>query len=46
MLVMSKKARTPLLVKKILKAVDYVKGLNKSLESENSTIIEEVKICL
>lgn len=46
MLVMSKKAKTPLLVKKILKAVDYVKGLNKSLESENSTIIEEVKICL
>ena len=47
MLVMNKKIRPSLLAKKILKAVDYVRGLNdKSLGPEKSTIIEEVKMCL
>jgi len=45
MLVMNKKAGPSLLVKKILKAVDYIKRLNdKSLRSEKSTIIEDVKV--
>jgi hypothetical protein len=47
LLVMNKKARPSLFVKKILKAVGYVRELDyKSLGPENSTIIKEVKICL
>jgi len=45
MLVMNKKIRPSLLVKKISKAIDYVKGLNdKSQGLEKSTIVEEVKM--
>src|SRR6266849_1639796 len=47
LLVMNKKTRPSLLVKKILKAVDYTRGLDgKSLGQENSIVIEEVKVCL
>jgi hypothetical protein len=46
-LVMKKKPRPSLLVKKILKAVNYVRGLDaKSLGTENSTVIEGIKVCL
>jgi len=46
LLVMNKKTRPSLLTKKILKAVDYMRGLkDKSLGPENSAIIEEVKVC-
>jgi hypothetical protein len=45
MLVMNKKVRPSLLAKKILEAVDYVRGLNdKSPRPEKSTIIKEVKV--
>jgi hypothetical protein len=45
MLVMNKKTRPSLLVKKILKAIDYAKRLdNKSQGLEKSTIIKEVKM--
>ena len=47
LLIMNKKARPFLLVKKILKAVDYIRELDtKSQGPENSTVIEEVKMCL
>ena len=46
LLIMNKKARPSLLVKKILRAVDYMRGLeDKSLGSKNSAVLEEVKVC-
>ena len=45
LLVMNKKTRPSLLTKKILKAVDYVRGLeDKPPGPENSAVIEEVKV--
>jgi hypothetical protein len=45
MLVMNKKSRPSLLVKKILKAINYVRGLDeKSLKPEKSQILEEIKV--
>ncbi|MGI0087696.1 MAG: hypothetical protein ACREBI_07010 [Nitrosotalea sp.] len=44
-LVMKKKPRT-LLVKNILKAVDYVRGLDAKLLVSKNSAIEEVKVCL
>jgi predicted regulator of Ras-like GTPase activity (Roadblock/LC7/MglB family) len=44
-LVTDKKVRVSLIVKKIVKAIDYIKGLNnKSAEPEKSKILEEIKI--
>lgn len=46
-LVMKKKTRPSLLVKMILKVIDYVRGLDaKPQGPENSIVIEGVKVCL
>lgn len=45
LLVLNKKARPSLLAKKILKAVDYVRGLDDKSLGLDPAVIEEVKLC-